>query len=174
MGQTIMVGMAEIKIAVGSEDILAALGLGSCIGVCAYDPLMRVAGMAHVVLPESLGAGADPAGKYADTAIPALLEEMQRAGAAPGRICIAIAGGAQLFTFAGATPRLDIGQRNMVAVMKSLEKYSLNVVAQDTGGNAGRTVHLFVGDGRVRVKTIGQGEKDLVVLSAPVLLARAA
>jgi chemotaxis protein CheD len=165
-----MVGMAEIKVAGPGQpsrpapSVLTALGLGSCIGICAYDRVARIAGMAHVVLPESGGGQAESPGKFADTAIPALLEEMRRLGAIPARLSIAIAGGAQLFSFGAGASRLEIGARNAQRVLEGLQKHRLEVSAKDVGGNAGRTVQLFVEDGRVRVKTIGRGEADLALL----------
>ena len=157
-----MVGMAEVKITRCTDDVLIALGLGSCIGVCAFDPQTGVAGMAHIVLPESAGHVASP-GKFADTAIPLLMEEMSRRGALISRIRVALAGGAQLFAFNGSGPRLEIGPRNAAAVQEQLQKRQITVVATDLGGNTGRTVHLFA-DGRMMVKTIGQGEKELIRL----------
>jgi chemotaxis protein CheD len=164
MGQAIMVGMAEIKVSKHSGDVLVALGLGSCVGVCVYDRQAKIAGMAHVVLPAKLHAGEDPPGKFANTAVPALLEEMSRQGAVFSRLKVAVAGGAQLFSFNGAGPRLDVGQRNQAAVLSALEECGLTVAGQDLGGSIGRTVHFWVENGCVRVKTIGMGEKDLVVL----------
>lgn len=164
MGQAIMVGMAEIKVAQGVGDVLMALGLGSCVGICAYDARTKVAGMVHVVLPEQIRGDDSTPGKFANTAVPALLEQMQNLGASLERIVIAIVGGAQLFTFQGDGPRLDIGSRNTGAVTAVLKTHALRVVAQDIGGNAGRTVHLHTTDGRVCVKTIGQGERDLALL----------
>jgi chemotaxis protein CheD len=164
MSESIMVGMGEIKIARGSDQVLTALGLGSCIGVCAYDRSAKVAGMAHVVLPESPINSGELPGKFAATAIPALIEEMKKHGATPRNIRIALAGGAQLFAFTGKVTHLDIGNRNAIAVNKAIEKHNLTIQAHDLGGTVGRTVQLHAGDGRVSVRTIGQGEKNLTVL----------
>lgn len=163
MGEAIMVGMAEVKVSRSQEDVLIALGLGSCIGVCAYDVKARVAGMAHIVLPDSAGFDASPS-KFADTAIPHLLEMMIHRGAAANRIRVAIVGGAQLFAFHGSGPRLDIGPRNTTAVKAVLEQCGLELAAVDVGGTAGRSVHMS-GDGRVRVRTIGKGERELASLA---------
>ncbi len=157
-----MVGMAEVKISRHPGEVLIALGLGSCIGVCAYDPKAHVAGLAHVVLPDSAGHPPSPH-KFADTAIPLLLEAMQQAGASPSRVLVALTGGAQLFTFQGSGPRLEIGARNAVACVAALQARRLPIAATDLGGSTGRTVQLF-NDGRVHVKTIGQGERQLVAL----------
>ncbi len=162
MGKVLVVGMAEVKVTQQPEDALMALGLGSCIGVCAYDAQAHIAGLAHVVLPDSSGQATNP-GKFADTAIPLLLAEMARLGASAIRIRVALAGGAQLFAFNGSGPRLEIGPRNASAVITELKKQRIPIIATDLGGNTGRTVHLFQ-DGRVRVKTIGQGEQELALL----------
>src|SRR5690242_3051248 len=162
MGEAIMVGMAEVKVARSQDDVLIALGLGSCIGICAYDVKARIAGMAHIVLPDSAGFDASPC-KFADTAVPHLIEMMIHRGAAANRIRVAIVGGAQLFAFNGSGPRLEIGPRNTAAVKAALEQCGLELAAIDIGGTAGRTVHMS-GDGRIRVKIIGKGEQELVSL----------
>ena len=164
MGEAIMVGMAEIKVIRSAESVLIALGLGSCIGVCVYDPHARIAGMAHIVLPDSAGHETSPS-KFANTAIPMLIQEMERVGAVSARLRAAIAGGAQLFAFNGSGPRLEIGPRNVAAVQTVLERHNIYVSASDLGGTVGRTVRL-TGDGRVHVKTIGKGERELIMLSA--------
>lgn len=164
MGEAIMVGMAEIKVTRTAEDVLIALGLGSCIGVCLYDPQAQVAGMAHVVLPDSTGYETQPS-KFADTAVPLLIQEMERLGATPGRLRAALAGGAQLFAFNGPGPRLEIGPRNAAAVQAAIQQHKICVAASDLGGTSGRTIY-FTGEGRVRVKTIGKGERELIMLGA--------
>src|SRR5579863_7405665 len=146
MAHAIMVGMAEIKVARSDDPAgtaaptLTALGLGSCIGVCAYDGQARVAGMVHVVLPENVVACDEAPGKFANTAIPALIAEMEKLGASAQRISAAIAGGAQLFSFDGGASRLAIGDRNTESVLRALQSHRVRVVAQDVGGRIGRTV----------------------------------
>src|SRR5689334_12989482 len=128
MARTVMVGMAEIHVVCEADDVLSALGLGSCVGVCAYDTRNRIAGMAHVVLPSSGDKTDQPPGKFADTAVPALLEEMMRSGASRTFIRVAIAGGAQVFSFSGTGPTLEIGARNCEAVLTELDRSRLRVV----------------------------------------------
>ncbi len=164
MGEALIVGMAEVKVSAQPDDIFIALGLGSCIGICAYDAHAGVAGMAHIVLPQS-SQGSHPPGKFADTAVPELLRLMVQAGAVAARIRVALTGGAQLFTGNATLPRIDVGPRNAEAVKQELAKHPCAVIASDVGGSAGRTVHLF-GDGRIRVKTIGQGERELASLGS--------
>lgn len=163
MAEPIMVGMAEVKICSTSGGVLVALGLGSCIGICAFDPDAGVAGLSHVVLPSSGGQNSSP-GKFADTAVPLLIESLQREGASPRRLRIALVGGAQLFNFNGANSRLEIGARNIEAVKAELAKRNYRTIASDLGGNVGRTVHFFT-TGRITVKSMGQGEKELVNLA---------
>lgn len=164
MADSMMVGLAEVKVCTSPGGVLVALGLGSCIGVCVYDPQTGVAGLAHIVLPSSGGETNSP-GKYADTAIPLLLERVEREGAAIRRLRVALAGGAQLFNFNGSNGRLEIGARNIQAVQEILASKGMRVMASDLGGSVGRTVH-FHQEGQIRVKSIGQGEKELINLSA--------
>jgi chemotaxis protein CheD len=159
-----MVGMAEVKVSRSPQAILMALGLGSCIGICAFDPTTGVAGLAHIVLPESGGHEGSP-GKFADTGVPLLLQEMRQLGAMPTRLRVALVGGAQLFAGISTAPRMDIGPRNAEAVQMALSRHNITVQAIDVGGNIGRTVYLHA-DGRVHVKTIGRGEEQLTCLGS--------
>lgn len=155
ISSTIKVGLGVLAVTDEKGKGLSALGLGSCIGVVAYDPAVKVAGMVHVMLPDvAISSAPGPAGKYANTAIPALLEAMQRLGAAPSRLVIKIAGGAQMFASGGGN--LNIGARNAVAVRAALAAAKLTIRAADTGGNAGRTMELWVDDGRTTVRVAGK------------------
>lgn len=157
---TIKVGLGVLAVTDEKGKGLSALGLGSCIGVAAYDPVARIAGMVHVMLPDSAIASAPgPAGKYADTAIPALLEAMRRMGAEPARLVVKIAGGAQMF--ASGSGNLNIGARNAVSVRAALSQAGLRVKSADTGGNAGRTMELWVDDGRCTVRAVGRDAETL-------------
>jgi len=90
---TVMVGLGEVKTSQDPAEVLTCLGLGSCVGVGMHDPVAKVAGMAHIVLPSSDGRPNKIGGKYADTAIPMLLEMMLKRGSIKSRITIKIAGG---------------------------------------------------------------------------------
>ena len=163
MPESLMVGMAEAKIARSEREILVALGLGSCIGLCIYDPINQIGGLAHIVLPES-GEQQGTPGKFADTALPFILTLMEKAGGSRIHYRAAIAGGAQLFSFNTSGTRLDVGPRNIQAVEEALFAHNLRLVAKEVGGSAGRTVQMF-STGIIRVKTIGQGERDWVNLA---------
>jgi len=142
MAEIIKVGMADFKI--GREpDNLISYGLGSCIGIALYDPATKVGGLAHIMLPDSTQARAsDNPAKFADTCLPLMLNEMIKLGATKKRVTAKIAGGAQMFTFANATDVMRVGDRNAEAVRFVLKKLELKILAEDTGGNYGRTVEL--------------------------------
>lgn len=162
-GQVLPVGLGEIRVSREKEAVLVCYGLGSCVGIALYDPVVRVAGMVHVVLPDSSqGRGHEAPGKFADTAVPALLSELVALGANRSRLNCRIAGGARMLSVSGGSmAKLDIGARNGEAVRAALEQARVPVAAADMGGNYGRTVSLFVTTGRVLVSTVGRGEKDL-------------
>lgn len=151
------VGMAQL--AIGREpDQIKTLGLGSCVGVCLYDARLHLGGMVHVMLPEmSLYQDRGNRAKYADTGIKLLLQEMVAVGAVVSRIHCKLAGGAQMFTFAGQSDVMRIGQRNVLMSKQVLAAVGIPIVAEDTGGNYGRTIRLDCATGDLEVRTIGRG-----------------
>lgn len=153
----INVGMAEHHVGNDAALVLTAAGLGSCIGLMLFDPVSRIAGMSHIVLPDS-NHGRDKTNpwKYADTAVPLLIAAMCARGALRSRLWAKIAGGAQMF--APVNDMMNIGARNADAVQATLVKMNIRLLAADIGGKSGRTVRLFVEDGRVTVKTVGGQE----------------
>ena len=161
MPEIIKVGMAELKVA-RHPAILTTLGLGSCIGIALYDRRNKNIGMAHIMLPSSSIATASAnRAKFADTSIHDLLEEMRGIGSDVRNIVAKIAGGAQMFAFATQNEPMKIGQRNTEATKTALADYKIPIVAEDTGGNYGRTIELSSEDGSLKVKTIGFGIKYL-------------
>jgi chemotaxis protein CheD len=137
---------------------LVALGLGSCIGLAIVDPSAGVAGLAHIVLPES-NERVDQVGKFADTAVPELIAQMRRAGGIERRFEAAIAGGARMFEMSGG---LDIGSRNEAAVRAAMAEARIAIKAAKTGGNTGRTVKISVGDLLVTVRSAGEKPETLL------------
>lgn len=159
MAKIIQVGMADLKLAKAPDKLMTA-GLGSCIGICVFDPAIKVGAMAHIMLPSSTQAkNPQNRAKFADSAIATLLEEMDRHGVSRSRLQAKIAGGAQMFKFAGDSDIMKIGERNTQAVIENLEKHRIKLVAQDTGGNFGRTITFDVENGSLLVRTIGHGER---------------
>ncbi len=159
MGEALKVGIAELKAARAPVNLISA-GLGSCVGICLYDPQAKVGGLAHIMLPDS-GQNKDVTNKakFADTAVPALVSEMMKLGASKSRIVAKIAGGAQMFVFPNASDVLRIGERNVEAAKKALSREGIPIVAQDTGGNYGRTIELCTTTGKLHIRTIEHGEK---------------
>jgi chemotaxis protein CheD len=155
----IMVRMGELATSASADDLLVSLALGSCIGVCMVDRRRGIAGLAHVMLPESPAGTAD-LGRFADTAVPELLQRVLAHGALRPRLEVSIVGGAQMFSF---TSDGGVGQRNEAAVRTALKAERLTVLASEIGGSTGRTVRVDVGTGDVFVKAAGS---KLQLLSA--------
>lgn len=156
------VGLGEIKVSADPAVTLVSYGLGSCVGLAAFDPVRRVAGMAHVVLPSSsLGRPGGGPGRFADTAVPALLAAMTELGAVVQRLQIKLAGGARMFQLSFGSGGLDIGARNIEAVRAALATHGLPTLAEDLGGTVGRTLQVEVATGRVRVMTVGLRNREL-------------
>lgn len=173
MSAPVLVGMADIKVA-KSTGTLTCVGLGSCIGVCAFDSSQGIAGLAHIMLPEAFDKGhVDKLGKFADTGVPELLRQMAELGANTRRLQIAIVGGAQVFKFGtpGTAPKMDIGARNIEAVQKALKEAGLSIQSKDVGGNLGRTVTLEVNTGTVKVRTVSKAEVVLCSFKGAMPLA---
>ncbi len=161
MSAIINVGMAEIKVVLAPQRLVTT-GLGSCIGLCLYDPVTKVGGMAHIVLPTVTNISAtEPGGKYAVTAIPLLLENMLKFGASKYRLIAKMAGGAEMFSFPGQMPILKIGERNAQAVKEILGGVSIPLIASETGGNFGRTIQFNTETGELSIRTINHGERTI-------------
>lgn len=150
-----IVGMGQIVVSQNPNDVLVCLGLGSCVCVALYDPLRRIGAMAHVVLPggDGVRSPSDP-GKYADTAVPALLEALADAGASPARLLCYIAGGASVLKTLAAAQGESIGSRNIAAVRRALSAAGIAITAEYVGGSKGRSAHLHIGTGVFAV-TVG-------------------
>jgi chemotaxis protein CheD len=157
-----VVGLGEIAVSTKPEDVLVSLGLGSCVCIAAFDPKSGVAGMAHIVLPDSGGKEGRQSPKFADVAIPELFKQMQKAGATINKLVLKLAGGAHMMLVAAPdTSQMNIGDRNIEAVKDLLKEAGHRVSAEDLGGTQGRTVRLTVGTGSVTVSRAGQDQKDL-------------
>lgn len=161
MTETIKVGMADLKVA-HYPSILTTLGLGSCIGIALFEPKKKIIGLAHIMLPNSAIASANSnRAKFADTGIADLLEAMRLLGADTKCVVAKIAGGAQMFAFASSNETMKIGLRNAEATKAKLTEMRIPILAEDTGGNYGRTIELSSESGSLMVKTIGFGVKYL-------------
>lgn len=161
MAEIIKVGMADLNTAF-CPDILTTLGLGSCVGICLYDSSMKISGLVHIMLPYSSQIRNNSnAAKFADTGITKLVDDMIKAGARKSKLVSKIAGGSQMFSFSEGSDIMSIGIRNVKASKETLNMIGIPILAEDTGGNHGRTIELYSETGILLIKTIGYGTKKL-------------
>lgn len=155
----IEVGIGEFRIGEG-ETMLVTCNLGSCVGVTLYSPTAKTGALLHIKLPVcpdltqdcfnlSYEPGWQRPGAYADTAIPAVLDELEKKGICAGNLEATIAGGARMFPVTDAT--MDVGENNVRVVKSILEQYRIPVTGEDTGGESGRTMMLDVRNGDVMI-----------------------
>ncbi|WP_419873128.1 chemotaxis protein CheD [Candidatus Pristimantibacillus sp. PTI5] len=158
----VKVGMADLNIATDGA-ILKTTGLGSCVGLTLFDPIRKVAGMAHVMLPSSEIARETKMNlaKYADTAIPELLDRMLAAGAHVVSMKAKMAGGAQMFAMSGQTDSLRIGPRNVESCTEMLRRFKIPIISQDTGGSFGRTIEFNSVSGMLSIRSVQFGTKEI-------------
>ena len=157
MEKLLVVGISDQQIAFPS-DCLVTYALGSCVGVCLYDELKKISGLAHILLPEACCPGnQNEVYKYADTAITELVNSMERRGSSRSRLVAKIAGGASMFV----NSTINIGERNVEVVKRELYRLNIRLKAEDTGLNYGRTVKFSTEDGKMTVTAIGKGIKVL-------------
>ncbi|MGF7048766.1 chemotaxis protein CheD [Paenibacillus sp. DS2015] len=158
----VKVGMADLNV-ISESGLIRTTGLGSCVGVTLYDPSLKVAGMAHVMLPSSDIAreGQLNIAKYADTAIPELLARLLAMGASKSRLVAKIAGGSQMFAFAGKSDTMRIGPRNTESCKAKLLELGIPLLAEDSGGNYGRTIELECSTGVLFIRSVQMGAKEL-------------
>ena len=153
-----MVRMGELAISSTPGDVLVSLGLGSCIGLALVDKRAGVAGLAHIVLPATTGTPKPEAmNKFADHAVPALVDGMVERGASRVFMQAALVGGASMFAGTG----LEVGARNADAVRELVAGRRVPVVAEAVGGSRGRTVKVDVSSGAVSVREAGGAEEVL-------------
>lgn len=159
MSNTVTVGIADLNV-VKSPDILVTYALGSCVGICLYDNVTKIAGLSHILLPNSrdMMAGRTQEMKFADTAIPALVRKMEMMGARQVCLRAKIAGGAQMFAGVNNSSLANIGQRNVMAVKMALSSLRIPILAEDTGKDYGRTLYFSGADGSMRIKSVNKGE----------------
>jgi chemotaxis protein CheD len=163
MQQPIHVGMADLVVS-KHPAMLITLGLGSCIGLVIFDQVSKTAGMVHIMLPDSHDAKNIPKpGKFADTAVPLLLEALAKLGVNKANLRAKMAGGAQMFSLPGKSDSaiFAVGSRNIEATTKMLAANGIKLVASDTGGSKGRSVEFNTETMKFMVKTLGSGTKEL-------------
>ena len=156
MAKTIKVAMADLQIA-KAPDCLTTLGLGSCIGLTLYDPVIKVGGLVHYMLPDSTKLKNNTnIAKFGDTGIRELLKQVLASGANQRRLVAKIAGGACMFEMSGLSSVGNVGARNAEAAKEILKELKIPLVAEDTGLNYGRTVELKCETGEYVIKAVGK------------------
>ncbi len=158
MSVEIKVGMADLNVCV-SPDRICTLGLGSCVGIALRDPVTKIGGLAHIMLPDSTTIRNNSnIPKFADTGIEELVKQVTRRGANRSRLVAKIAGGAQMFGFNSNSEMVRVGERNVQATKKKLAELRIPILAEDTGKNFGRTVIFYPETGDFVIRAVGKQE----------------
>ena len=154
MNQNLTVGIADMKIGKGN-DLLVTYALGSCIGLCFYDPKLKLGALLHVMLPLNMEAGRKNPLKYADTGIRETLRQLEAKGASRSRITVKIAGGAKMFEVNGGNLG-NIGQRNIESVHTILRMEGIRLLGEHVGGNVARTLLFDLDSGQSCIRSYGR------------------
>ncbi len=153
-----IVGMADMKVSASADDRLVTYALGSCLGIAVYDPVARVGGLLHVMLPLSSidhAKGQENPAMFVDTGVPDLFRACYRLGAVKQRMIVSVAGGASAGA-PGDPDQFQIGKRNILTLRKLLWKNGLLIQAQDVGGyQLARNMILSMADGSITLKIAG-------------------
>ena len=154
------IGIGDLKVC-KVPDVLVTYALGSCVGICLLDSTAKVGGLSHIMLPDSTAGvnGASAPMRFADTAIPLLIREMEKLGASRGRLRAKIAGGATMFAI--ANDKFNIGDRNVAKVKEMLAKERIPILAEDTGADYGRTLFFYPETGVMEIRAATRGTKML-------------
>ena len=152
----ITIGIADMKMAKG-QGMLITYALGSCIGICLHDPLLKLGALVHIMLPINMETGRKNPMKYADTGIRETLKQMEAQGASRARITAKIAGGAMMFKDSSGAMG-NIGQRNIESVRINLKKEGIRLLKEDVGGSLARTLLFDVNSGLGCVRCYGRQE----------------
>jgi chemotaxis protein CheD len=159
--------LADVRVKVADyavrrgNDIIATIGLGSCVAIALYDPHTRTGGLAHILLPStSMSRETSNPAKFPETIVPIMLAEMRALGVtSPTRILAKIAGGASMFGQLVNGTGINVGERNIAATREALAAAGIALIAEDTGLDYGRSVYFHLEDGRVEVRSLKKGDR---------------
>lgn len=156
MDNKLTVGIADMKLSNKGEELIT-YALGSCIGICLYDPVVKVGALIHIMLPLNMETGRKNPMKYADTGIRETLKQMEARGARRNRVVAKLAGGAKMFEITGGNLG-NIGQRNIESVHAVLQKEGVRILKEDVGGKVARTLIFNTGTGQGKIRSYGRPE----------------
>ena len=159
METRLTIGIADMKIA-QHDGTLITYALGSCIGICLYDPAIKLGGLLHIMLPLNMETGRKNPLKYADTGLAEMLRQMEARGANRSRLIAKIAGGAKMFEVTGGALG-NIGLRNIESVRMQMKKHGLRIANEDVGGTVARTMSMDVENGTIVIRSYGRPELTL-------------
>lgn len=156
---TLRVKVADFAVAKNGDTVIATVGLGSCVAIVLYDAITRVGALAHVLLPTE-GMARDKANraKFPGAAVPLLLGEMKGLGSSAG-IKARLVGGASMFASLLPNGGINIGERNVAASRAALAAAGVPLLAEDVGGDYGRSVYFHLTDGRIEVHSLKAGRR---------------
>lgn len=163
MAETICVHMAQLAVA-KIPDKIETQALGSCVGIVLYDSYTKIGGLAHTMLPERevvKKSSQINLAKFADTATEELVKKMISEGAKKRFINAKLAGGADMFPEISKQGLTHIGKRNIDAAKAKLKELNIPIIAEDIGGTFGRTITLDTVTGKLKVRSIARGEKEI-------------
>ncbi len=157
----LIVGIGDMRVSDDPGATLITFSLGSCIGVSIYDPVVRVGGLLHFMLPDSTidpqKAQKNP-WMFADSGIPLFFKEAYRLGAEKRRLDVKVVGGAQILD---DSQFFNIGKRNYMALRKIFWANNVLIRAEAVGGTVNRTLSLELSSGKTWVKTSGDGVREI-------------
>ena len=144
------------------EAVIITLGLGSCVACVLYDPVAQAGGLAHILLPShTLARDRANRAKFPETAVPLLIEQLTKLGAARERLRARLVGGASMFANLIAPGVAMMGERNVMATREALKVARIPLIAEDTGAGYGRSVYLYLPTGRLEVRSVLHGIREL-------------
>lgn len=161
-GEVIKVGIAQMDV-VKIPNTIRTSGLGSCVGVVLYDESKKIAGLIHVMLPDSSLSRTETINdaKFADTGIQAMINLLKIEGVQTFNLKAKIAGGAQMFQFTTDLTSMRVGPRNVEAIKQELKRHSIRIVSEDIGGNSGRTIEFDPATSILHIRTVNQGVSEI-------------
>ncbi|MBU0503789.1 MAG: chemotaxis protein CheD [Candidatus Omnitrophota bacterium] len=157
----IEVGMAQLAVA-EAPGRLVTRGLGSCLGITIYDSTKKIGGMVHAMLPDIEKAKIKTnTSRFVNSAIKKMVVDLEKKGCLRARLAAKVFGGAHMFSFIASEGALNVGQKNIEMAELLLNDMKIEIAAQETGGTFGRTIELNLEDGKVLIKTVSWGEKEV-------------